>query len=347
MFNKTNTDGTSIKSPVTFKSLIKFTGSVVGDEIQVATITLKDYIYAIRNGFLLNYQNNRGTGRTNGSRVRNIAENYDANKLGVITIADWNDGTFMKADAHHRTAAILMKADGVLVKTFTQEELNQELSLHVIVKEHFIRVYSGLNNSIGHGTKAKVLNRDLGIGSLLDDVFNLLTVTSYIQDKFHTAIARCIFGHLGQFGKAQELLTYADISKDRKVVSEAAAISKEEFNIALTNKQKHDVASALDYVNSVYREFESLNNLSKNNKSVKLNQTARSILRNASLFGFLFWDKLSGREEVTDLKPKNLALRITEKDAQIERQAKFLLNSELREAAADKIIEYIKTKKRV
>lgn len=327
---------------------LKRTGETVGENIEIATITVQDYITAVKGRVLLDYDKNRGTGRLNTTKVRNIAENYDANGLGVVTVADWGDGTFKKADAHHRTAAIVAKNDGKYDCTpFTEEELNQNLSLHLIKKEDFIRIYGKLNNSHGHSAKHKVLNTDLGLGAMLEEVFELQEQDTVVLNTFHTAIARCIYGYIGEFKKPAKELSYAEISLDRKAVSSEAGLTKEEYSISLTQQQKEEIAVALDYINTTYSYFKTLNNLSGRGTKVKLNVTARSILRNASLFGFLFWDYLSERRQITNVSPKTLAMRITEKDAQIEKQAKFILNSELRDTAVEKIIAYIKTKKRV
>lgn len=332
------------------KAGLKFRSSsdVVGENIIVATITLQDFVEAILGGVLVDYENNRGNGKLNSTKVRNIAENYDPNKLGVVTVADWRDGTYKKADAHHRTAAIIAKylgKDGIA--QFTSEQLEQNVSLHLIHKEDFIRVYSGLNSNNGHSSRQKALNTDLGLGSMIQEILELQEEDSVVLEKFYTTVARCVYGHVGAFDNATKNISYADLSKDRKMVSAEAGLSKEEFDMGLTDSQKETVADALDYVNKTYAQFKTLNNLNNNGSKVKLNQTARSILRNAGLFGFILWDRLSGRRIITHMKPKDLALRITEKDAQIERQAKFILNSESRDSAAEKIVAYVNTKKRI
>lgn len=348
MFNIFKNQGSCDTHSTVLSFKFKETGEIVGENIVVATVTVRDYITAVLGGVLIDYDKNRGTGRLNGTKVRNIAENYDSNGMGVITVADWRDGTFMKADAHHRTAAIMAKNKCMYdCLPFSEEQLAQKLTIHLIKKEDFIRIYGKLNNSHGHSAKHKVLNTDLGLGSMLEEVFELQEQDSVVLDTFHTAIARCIYGYIGEFKKPAKELSYADISLDRKAVSSEAGLTKEEFSITLTASQKDAIANALDYMNVTYSLFKTLNNLSSRGSKIKLNQTARSILRNASLFGLLFWDKLSGREHITDVLPKTLALRITEKDAQIEKQAKFILNSELRDTAVEKIIAYIKTKKRI
>ncbi len=323
----------------------------VGEDITVATIKLRDFIDAVQATVLVDYENNRGNGRLNKSKAMSIAENYDPNKLGVITVAKWDDGTYKKADAHHRTAAIMLKfsaKDGLL--PFTRDQLDQNISLHIIKKNDFIRVYSGLNSNNGHSQKAKVMNIDLGLGSMIKEILDLQEEDSVVKDQFYTSIARCVYAYVGRLGNQSiKNMTYADISLDRKSVSAEAGLSKEDFNVSLSNKEKEEVAAAIDYVNETYAYFQSLNNinLSKKGSKPKLNATGRSILRNASLFGFILWDRLSGRKIITNMKPKDLAYRITEKDAQVEKQSKFILNSELRDGAADKIVQYITTKKRV
>jgi len=100
-------------------------------------------------------------------------------------------------------------------------------------------------------------------------------------------------------------LSYADISLDKKSVSADAGLSKEEFDKRLTKKQKEEIADAIDYVSQTYSHFKSFNNISgRKLEKPKLNATGRSIIRNASLFGFLLWDRLSGRRLVTDLTPR-------------------------------------------
>jgi hypothetical protein len=194
------------------------------------------------------------------------------------------------------------------------------------------------------------MNTDLGLGDMVESILELQSEgDSAVKDKFYTTVVRCSYGYAGFIsGRPPKDLTYADLSLDKKSVSADAGLSKEEFNKDLTEKQKMEIAESIDYVSNVYSHFKAFNNISgKKAGKPKLNTTGRSIIRNASLFGFLLWDRLSGRRMVTDLTPKSLSLRITEKDAQIERQAKFLLNSELRDGAANKIVDYIKTKKRV
>lgn len=321
----------------------------VGDNVVVATIKLRNLISAMKNGFLVDYEKNRGTGRLNQAKARKIAMNYDVNKLGTITVANFGDGIFKKADAHHRSGGILIKNDGLNgISPFTNAELEQDVSLQIIQKEDFIRVYSGLNANNGHGSRAKVLNTDLGLGSLIDQILSLQQQESSVKEKFFTTIARCVYAYIGLLDKPIKESSYAEISLDRKFVSEDAGLSKEEFDVKVSKAEKEIIAKALDYVNETYAQFKKLNNLSTNKKSntIKLNATGRSLMSNASFFGFLLWDKLSGREYVTYLSPKNLALRITEKDAQIERQAKDILNSVSRDNAAEKIVAYICTKKR-
>ena len=91
---------------------IKKGPETVGEGIVPATIMLQDFINAVKNKTVIDYENNRGNGKLNSTKVYNIASNYDVNKLGVITVADWEDGTYKKADAHHRTAAIVSKYFG-------------------------------------------------------------------------------------------------------------------------------------------------------------------------------------------------------------------------------------------
>ena len=323
--------------------------SNVGDGVVLATVKLRDLISGMKEGYVVDYEKNRGNGKLNSSKVKTIAANYDINKLGIITIADFGNGLFKKADAHHRSAAILMKNDGVNgFRGFSNTELDQEVSLHVIPKEDFIRVYSGLNSNNGHSSRQKVLNTDLGLGKLIQDILDLQEKETSVQEKFYTTIARCVYAYTGQMDLGVKQSSYADISLDRRVVSDDAGLSKADFDVKVTKTQKEEIAEALDYVNETYLQFRNLNNLNSGtkNKSVKLNATGRSIMSNASLFGFILWDRLSGRKYITGLTAKNLALRITEKDAQIERQAKDILNSVSRDNAADKIVQYICTKKR-
>lgn len=337
LFQEKESDNSKVKlTTLNFKR----NSETVGENIIMATITLRDYILAVVSGILGGYENNRGTGRLNGTKVRYIAENYDPQGVGTITIAEMGDGTWKNADGHHRTAAIIAKyKEEYDCLPFTEAELDQNISLHIISKDDFMKVYGRLNTSHGHSTKHKVLNTDLGLGSMLKDVFELQEEDSVILDSFHTAIARCIYGYIGEFNKPAKELSYSDISGDRKAVSSQAGLTKEEFAVELTNTQKLEIAAALDYVNTTYTEFREVNN-------GKLNQTGRSLVRNASLFGFIFWDKLSGRELVTYNGEKWLAGRIHDKDALVDKQAKFILNSELRDSAAEKIVGYITTKKR-
>lgn len=334
------------------KRVLKFKkgSEQVGENIITATIKLHDLIEAVVDGVLVDYENNRGDGKLNKTKVYSIAEKYDPNKLGVVTIADWENGTYQKADAHHRIAAIMVKywgEDGV--RPFTQQQLEQNVPLHIITKGDFIRVYSGLNANNGHSQKAKVINPDLGLGSMLLGILDLQEEPTIVKKKFHTAIARCVYAYIGKIGdKPLKELTYAEVSLDKKSVSNEAGLSKEEYDVVLSTKQKEEVAEAIDYVNELYGHYANLNNIStKKDGKPRLNTTGRSIVRNASLFGFILWDRLSERQLITKNQPKTLAYKITEKDAQIERQAKFLLNSELRDGAADKLVQYITTKKRV
>lgn len=328
------------------KLSFKVSGETLGGDIVQATIKLKDFIYAVKSEVLVAYGKNRGNGRLNTSKVQSIAANYNPKKLGVITIAELDNGTYKRADAHHRTAAILNKYDGKDgLTTFTEEELEQNVPLHIIKEVDFITVYSGLNANHGHSSRQKSLNTDLGLGALIENVLELQEEDSVVLEKFHTTVARCIYGLIDNDDPKN--ISYAELSLDRKLVSSQAGLTKEEFDVKLTNAEKEKIADALDYVNKTYFYFKTLNNLSTKGKKVKLNQTARSILRNAGLFGFTLWDKLSGRKRITHMSTKKLAERITEKDAQIEKQAKFILNSESRDLAAQKIEEYINTKKRV
>lgn len=328
------------------KLKLKKIGSV-GDGIFISTIKLGDLIKHIGEGVIVDYENNRGDGKVNLGKVKKIANNFDINKLGTITIAQLKNGTYKKADGHHRTAAMLVKSNGDYgTKNFTEAELVKEVSVHVISEEEFMNIYSGLNTANGHSSRAKILNEDLGVGSLVKSILDLQKEETAVQKKFYTSIARCVYAYIGELGTPISDLSYAEVSLDRRFVSETASLSKQEFSIKVTKVQREEIATAIDYVNTVYSEYRKQNNLSAKGKSVKLNQTARSLTSSASLFGFLLWDKLSGRNQVTYLAAKNLALRITEKDAQIDRTSKDILNSVSRDQAADKLVSYVTTKKR-
>ncbi|NJO48277.1 MAG: hypothetical protein HC840_01015 [Leptolyngbyaceae cyanobacterium RM2_2_4] len=320
----------------------------IGDGIFISTMKLGDLIKYMKDGTIVDYQNNRGDGKVNIGKVKKIANSFDVNKLGTITISQFRDGTYKKADGHHRTAAMLLKDSGEYgTPPLEESDLLKEVSVHIIPEEEFMNVYSGLNTANGHSSRAKILNKDLGVGSLVDSILQLQKIESSVQKKFYTAIARCVYAYIGSLGTPIKDLSYAEVSLDRKFVSEDASLSKEDFTVKVTKTQKEEIATAIDYVNTMFFEYKKQNNLSTKGKSVKLNQTARSITSSASFFGFLLWDKLSSREYITGLTPKNLAIRITEKDAQIDRSAKEILNSVSRDQVAEKIVAYINSKRRI
>ena len=320
----------------------------VGRNLFGSTMRVADVVEMLLEERMKSYGNNRGTGELNMAKVKRIATEYDSNALGTFTFSDLGDGTFKQADAHHRAAALLMKYDGENgIERFTVEQLNESVSVHITSERDFLNVYSKLNSANGHSTRNKILNQDFAVGGLIEEILSLQGVDSFVEKKFYVTLTRCAYAYVGKLGYPIKALSYADISLDRKLVSSDSNRIAGEIDLGVTDKQKLEIAEALDYVNKTYSAFETINDIaSSKSKKIKLSSTAKAIIANAGLFGFIFWDKLSGRELITDLTPKNLALRITEKDAQIATQAGFVLNSEMRDSAAEKIVAYIKTKKR-
>lgn len=337
---------------------ISMTGVTIGEYTKQGIMKVQDLLNAVDVGTIYGYDNNRGNGRLDWTRVRSYAAKYNVDGLNTITIADMEDGTYKQADGHHRVEAMLLKngtskstnAKKILYTPFTKKQLDQNIVVHVIPKSKFLEVYSLLNSGKSHSIGAMIKNEDLGIGKIMKEFKEAQEIESSLQDKFLPMLQRCIYGYIGKLAldNPAKQTSFPELSKERRSLSTDAGLTVDQLNLSFTPRQKQVISEAIDYVNMVYGEFKEIVNLSKRDGTLKLNNTSSAILRNASLYGFFIWDKLAEREEVTYFKrPRELAMRLAMKDAQIEKQAKLLMNNATREESAKMLVDYITTKKRV
>lgn len=328
-----------------FKGLkINLHEDLVAGKFHVGTMRLGDMIDGWNLDIVKPDPDNRGNGKLDKSKVNSIAKDWNVDGLHVFPVEDQEDGTFKMIDGHHRRAATLKKL--LELGGISQEDLNKNVQVMIAPKGSGDELYAYIGNTRGVTTRQDILHQRKGLGALIADILSEQTKVSSVQEKFYQTIARCVYAYVGRmsFDMESEYVSFAEISKDRRVVNNDAKLTLQDYDLSLTSKEKAAIAEAIDYVNETYAEFKKFQNLSLKPGKIKLSEIAESIISNAALFGFLLWDKLSGRELITDLKAKTLAMRLSEKDSSVEDTAAKLMNSRERDDAAKKMVKLLNPK---
>lgn len=141
-----------------------------GDSALISNTTLGDLFIDFLAGVIFPYENSRAAlkpGGLNKSRVKAIAENFQATAIGSFNVSyDSDKDAYMLLDAHHRFAALkLMNDNG----TLTPEIKSIPVSLRVVHKSEALITYQQLNQCSGLTGAEKIMNPDFMAGSYLEE----------------------------------------------------------------------------------------------------------------------------------------------------------------------------------
>lgn len=328
-----------------FKNLdINLHEELVAGKFYIGTMRLGDLIDAWDGDVIKPDPDNRGNGKLDKSKVNNIAKDWSVDGLHVFPIEIQVDSTYRMIDGHHRRGATYKRLNEL--GGISQENLDKNVQIMIAPTGSGDELYAYLGNTRGVTTRQDILHERKGLGALLSSILAQQSIESSVQDKFYQTIARCVYAYVGRMYATteSELISFADISKDRRVVNNDAKLTIEDYDVTLTVEQEKSVVAAIDYINETYSEFKKFQNLSTKPDKVKLSEIAEKIVSSAALYGFLLWDRLSGRELITDLKPKSLAMRLSEKDSSVEETAAKLMNSRERDDAAKRMTKLLNAK---
>lgn len=328
-----------------FKTInINLNRELVAGMFYSGTMKLRDKIGYWKSGVIKRDPDNRGNGRLDNKKVNDIARDWNIIGLGTFPIEDQGDGTFKMVDAHHREAATMKRL--IEMNGISEEDLDKNVQVLIAPKGLGDALYAYIGNTRGVTTRQDILHKRKGLGNLLTSILERQTIESSVEEKFYQTIARCVYGYAGkmEFDVHTEYVSFSDISKDRNTVNNDAKLTMDDYDFSLSEKQISSIVEAIDYLNETYFEFKAIQNISSRKGKVKLSETSNKLLSSVGLYGFLLWDRLSGRQVITDVKPKTLATRLAEKDASVENTAIKLMNSRERDASAKKLVTLLNAK---
>ncbi len=246
------------------------------------------------------YENNRGQqGKSAAATVKNVSKNLDTDTLGIITLANFNNGEFFKlADGHGRTEGLLRRK---LNNELTNIEKNSMVTLRIVDKKDFFRHYIKLNTCKGHTGRQKDQNPDLFMGSIIEKVINLYgTEEAVIPGTFLQNLGYVIFALAEKPNNDIDTIwDYAHVFGQRRFIEPLRNAPAASLNMKFNEQVFIDVKEALDF----YLEYQKLlqtaiKEASEEKYGSSVVKDFNTILKSASFFGFLMTDRL-GEQEVT------------------------------------------------
>lgn len=264
------------------------------------SVSLRELALAVEGGKIVKYQFNRGGQSVSKSRSAKIAASFNKEAFGKISILRTSPDNFMSITGHHRLHGLFV---GYQNGWIDKNVLDSHVSIGVLDdKEEALALYAAEGSGKGHTGRQKINNPDLGLGQIMSEISSSVKNKDLLKGQYLNALAYCIVNVCDPQNNKSDwhFMEYSDVSKNKKSgISKYLDLTPAALRAALpiTKAQKELIVKSLVWViDEVFAPFEIENGTI---------DAARDLLRQASFFGFLLWEKIKGS---TFTKKKSNAL---------------------------------------
>jgi hypothetical protein len=221
-------------------------------------VPVREILKMVRTGVIVPWPFNRAKGEEalDWGKLKDHDENFNLNALSSLTLGSFA-GSFTIADAHGRVALMLIRdSEG----RATQQELDHEWPVYVVVASRFIQTYQDLNNGKPHTNGVKIMNPALLVGRLMDDLESESQCDALSRASNRLNFMDILLAHQqfsGEFG-FKEILSCRDSKKLPFVTTKLLNFALDKRYFDFTPSTKHVALGALESYNKLKVAVENL-----------------------------------------------------------------------------------------